>query len=66
MSKKRWPKLLTISQAAEVLGVSEVTLRRWDASGKFKARRNPMSNYRVYDERDVLRLRDRLLTGTAA
>jgi len=63
---KRRPKLLTIKKAAEILGVAEVTLRRWDALGKFKARRHPMSGYRMYPERDVLRLRDRIWSGRAA
>lgn len=57
------PKLITIKQAANILGVAEVTLRRWDALGKFKARRHPMNNFRVYDERAVLRLRQRIWTG---
>lgn len=60
------PKLLTIKQAADLLGVAEATLRRWDANGKFKARRHPLNNYRVYFERDVLRLRDRIWAGRAA
>ena len=30
-------KLLTISQAAEYLGLSQNTLRRWDESGKLVA-----------------------------
>jgi DNA-binding transcriptional MerR regulator len=58
--------VLTIKQAAEVLGVAEVTLRRWDALGKFKARRHPMNGYRLYSERDVLRLRDQILGARAA
>lgn len=65
MPKAR-PKLLTIKQAAQVLGVAEVTLRRWDSQGKFKARRHPMSGYRLYVEKDVLRLRDRIWAGRAA
>jgi DNA-binding transcriptional MerR regulator len=63
---KARPKLLTIKQAAEILAVAEVTLRRWDSAGKFRARRHPMSNYRMYIERDVLRLRDRIWSGRAA
>jgi site-specific DNA-methyltransferase (adenine-specific) len=66
VAKRRPPRLLTIKQAAEILNVAEVTLRRWDASGKFKARRHPMNNYRVYPERDVLRLRERIWSGKAA
>ena len=38
----------TIKEAAEILGVSPLTLRNWDKSGKFKASRHPMNNYRVY------------------
>jgi DNA-binding transcriptional MerR regulator len=66
MAKSVLPKLLTIKEAAGLLRVAEVTLRRWDASGKFKAGRHPMNNYRVYAERDVLRLRGRIWSGKAA
>ena len=38
----------SIKEAAEILGVSSLTLRNWDKSGKFKAQRHPMNNYRVY------------------
>jgi MerR family transcriptional regulator, copper efflux regulator len=38
----------SIKEAAEILGVSPLTLRNWDKSGKFKAQRHPMNNYRVY------------------
>jgi len=57
------PRLLRIKEAASILGVAEVTLRRWDALGKFKAGRHPINNYRVYAERDVIRLRDRIWAG---
>lgn len=49
--------LLTISNVAQILGVSLLTLRRWDASGKLRAGRHPCSNYRAYREADVLRLK---------
>jgi DNA-binding transcriptional MerR regulator len=38
----------SIKEAAEILGVSPLTLRNWDKSGKFIAQRHPMNNYRVY------------------
>lgn len=38
----------SIKEAAGILGVSPLTLRNWDKSGKFKAQRHPMNNYRVY------------------
>lgn len=44
---------ITIKQAAKILGVSTLTLRNWDNSGKFPAGRHPISNYRVYKVRDL-------------
>jgi MerR family transcriptional regulator, copper efflux regulator len=38
----------SIKEAAEILGVSPLTLRNWDKSGRFPAQRHPMNNYRVY------------------
>ncbi len=53
--------LLTIREAAILLGVSLPTLRRWDESGKFRARRHPINGYRMYARREVLRLRDQIV-----
>jgi excisionase family DNA binding protein len=39
-------KLLTITQAAEILGVSPDTLRRWDKSGKLMAIRKDGGTHR--------------------
>lgn len=49
-------ELLTIKDAAELLGVCEMTLRRWDRSGKFKAHRHPLNGYRLYKRNDLMRL----------
>ena len=38
----------SIKEAAEIMGVSPLTLRNWDRSGKYPAQRHPMNNYRVY------------------
>lgn len=38
----------TLAEVADMLGKTKETLRRWDTSGKLKAVREPMSNYRVY------------------
>lgn len=43
-------KNYTLSEASEIIGKSKETLRRWDRSGKLKAIREPMSNYRVYNK----------------
>jgi len=53
-------KYLTIKQVAEKLKVSSETLRRWDKSGKFKSRRHPINNYRVYSEFQVENLVEEL------
>lgn len=49
-------KFITIKKAAEMIGVSELTLRNWDNNGKFPAGRHPISNYRVYNLEDVKKL----------
>ena len=46
-------KLLNIRQAAEILGVSMDTLRRWDESGKLIAIRKAGGTHRYYRERDL-------------
>jgi len=42
-----------IGEAAEELGVSKGTLRRWDKSGKFKCERHPINNWRVYPKEKI-------------
>lgn len=63
---KKVTGLLTVNEAADLLGVSAPTLRRWDALGKFKARRHPINGYRLYREGDVRKLRKRIEMGVAA
>jgi len=46
-------KYYTVKEAAEMLGVTPLTLRNWDKSGKLKAYRNPINNYRIYKLVDV-------------
>lgn len=49
-------KLLTIKQAASILGVTPLTLRNWDKSGKLIPCRHPINNYRVYKREDIDKL----------
>lgn len=49
-------RYITIKEAAYILGVSPLTLRNWDKSGKFPAQRHPMNNYRVYKTEDIMRI----------
>jgi hypothetical protein len=60
------PDLVTIKEAADLLGVAEVTLRRWDDAGKFPARRHPINRYRLYRMVDLRRLRVAIDGGATA
>lgn len=48
---------LTVSEAAEYLGVSAETLRRWDRSGRLVATRRPGSTHRRYARQDLAAFR---------
>lgn len=56
-------KLISIKEAAEMLGVSKLTLRNWDRDGKLCAFRNPISNYRVYNREDIEKLLEQIHSG---
>ncbi|MCA9037908.1 MAG: helix-turn-helix domain-containing protein [Planctomycetaceae bacterium] len=47
------------AEAAEILGVSQNTLRTWAEAGQIPVRRNPVNGYRLFRRRDLERfLRD--------
>lgn len=52
--------LVTVKQAAELLGVSIQTIIRWDKNGKLKATRHPMNNYRLYRLVDLKKIAERI------
>lgn len=56
-------ELLTVAEAAKLLGISQPTLRRWDDTGKFPARRHPINGYRMYWLEDVMKLRKKIVDG---
>ena len=45
--------LLTVKEVAQLLGVTPLTVRNWDARGKLSAHRHPLNNYRVYKVADI-------------
>ena len=51
---------ITIKDAAEILGVSPMTLRRWDKNGKLKASRHRFNNYRIYNRKGIEKLHKKL------
>jgi DNA (cytosine-5)-methyltransferase 1 len=50
------PKLITIREAAEMLGVHQETLRRWDNDGKLKAVRVGKVGHRKYKIEEIEQL----------
>jgi len=55
-------EFLTLTEAAEWIGKSKETLRRWDREGKLTAVREPISNYRVYRREDIQSLFSEFVT----
>lgn len=53
MFMKNLQNLMTIAQAAEYIGVTPLTLRNWDKTGKLQAIRNPLNGYRIYDREEL-------------
>ncbi len=43
------------AEAAEILGVSQNTLRAWAEAGKVPMRRNPANGYRLFSRKDLER-----------
>lgn len=52
--------LMTVKQAAELLGVSKQTIVRWDKKGKLTAIRHPMNNYRIYRLVDLREISEKI------
>ena len=42
------------AEAAEILGVSQNTLRGWAEQGKIPMRRNPANGYRLFQRKDLV------------
>lgn len=53
---------LTIKKAASFLGVSPMTLRRWDNEKKLKATRHPINNYRLYERKQLEKILEEIGT----
>lgn len=49
---------MTITEVAEILGVSPKTLARWEKVGKIRKPKRDWRGWRVYDEGDVLQIKE--------
>ncbi len=54
---------MTVKEAASFLGVSPMTLRRWDNEKKLKATRHPINNYRLYDRKQLEKILKEIYLG---
>jgi len=41
------------AEAADILGVSQNTLRKWATAGKIPMHRNPANGYRLFQRKDL-------------
>jgi excisionase family DNA binding protein len=46
---------LKVAEAAEILGVSQSTVRTWAEDGKIRMHRNPANGYRLFRRTDLER-----------
>jgi DNA (cytosine-5)-methyltransferase 1 len=57
--------LLTVIEAAERIGVSPDTIRRWDKKGLIKAQRSSL-NYRIFDIKEIKRMYNKVSGKSSA
>ena len=46
-------KRLTITEVAEIVGISPKTIVRWEKVGKVRKARRDWRGWRIYDDRDL-------------
>lgn len=50
---KKLSEYVKTAEAAEILGVSQTTLRKWAESGQIPMTRNPINGYRLFRREDL-------------
>ena len=50
-------KRMTITEVADTIGVSAKTLARWEKIGKIRKPKRDWRGWRVYEEEDILQIR---------
>ena len=50
-------KRMTITEVAQIVGISAKTIMRWEKMGKIKKPLRNWRSWRVYDENDLIQIR---------
>ena len=50
---KKLSEYVKTAEAAEIMGVSQTTLRKWAESGQIPMKRNPINGYRLFRREDL-------------
>jgi len=53
MMKTRIGEYVKVAEAAEILGVSQGTVRAWAEAGKIPMHKNPANGYRLFNREDL-------------
>jgi len=53
MMKTRLGEYVKVAEAAEILGVSQGTVRAWAEAGKIPMHKNPANGYRLFNRKDL-------------
>jgi len=53
MAKAKVSEYVMVAEAAEILGVSQGTVRSWAAAGKIPLHKNPANGYRLFRRTDL-------------
>ena len=48
---------MTITEVAQIVGISAKTIMRWEKLGKIKKPKRDWRSWRVYDENDLIQIR---------
>ena len=51
--KTRIGEYVKVAEAAEILGVSQGTVRAWAEAGKIPMHKNPANGYRLFNRKDL-------------
>ena len=51
--KAKLSEYVMVAEAAEILGVSQGTVRTWAEAGKIPMHKNPANGYRLFKRRDL-------------